>query len=49
MLEKRVRVRLLLLQAILPPVLFIVIGCNILFVVTGLQMPLISLINGLSG
>ena len=48
MLSKRARMRALLLQSILPPILFICIGCAILFVVMGLFMPLIDLISKLS-
>jgi type II secretory pathway component PulF len=48
MLEARVRVRAQLLQSILPPILFLSIGCCALFVVFGLFAPLTSLITGLS-
>jgi type II secretory pathway component PulF len=48
MLEARVRVRSQLLQSILPPMLFLGIGCCALFVVFGLFAPLTSLITGLS-
>jgi len=45
-LEARVRVRSALLQSILPPLLFIVIGCGIVFVVGALFAPLIEILSG---
>ena len=48
MLEERVRMRSLLLQMALPPVLFIAIGCLVLFLVGAMFMPMLSLIQGLS-
>lgn len=48
MFQNRVRRRSLLLQLILPPALFIAIACAVLFVVTSLFLPVISLIQGLS-
>jgi type II secretory pathway component PulF len=48
MLEERVRTRSLLLQMALPPVLFIAIGCLVLFLVGAMFMPLVGLIQGLS-
>ena len=48
MLEARVRVRSLLLQSILPPILFIAIGCSVLFVVGALFAPLVEMIGSLS-
>lgn len=46
--EQRARTRSWMLQVILPPLLFIGIGCTVLFVVTALFLPLFSLIQGLS-
>jgi general secretion pathway protein F len=48
MLEARVRVRSLLLQSILPPILFIAIGCCVLFVVGALFAPLVNMLGNLS-
>ena len=48
MLEERVRMRSLWLKTALPPVLFLGIGCCILFVIGALMMPLVSLISCLS-
>ncbi|MCY2986560.1 MAG: type II secretion system F family protein [Planctomycetota bacterium] len=48
MLEERVRMRSLLLQMALPPVLFIAIGCLVLFAVGAMFMPMINLVQGLS-
>ena len=48
MFMKRVRMRAQLLQAIVPPVLFIGIGCFILFVVFAQFAPMIDLISKLS-
>ncbi len=48
MLEERVRMRSLWLRTALPPVLFILIGCCVLFVVGALIMPLIQLISQLT-
>ena len=49
MLEERVRMRSFWLQTILPPSLFIVIGCGVFLVVGGLFLPMISLVSNLSG
>jgi type IV pilus assembly protein PilC len=46
--EKRVRTRTLLLQTLLPPILFVMIGCCAAFLVFGLFFPLVSLISSLS-
>jgi type II secretory pathway component PulF len=48
MFEMRVRVRSLLLQSILPPMLLIALGCTVGFFLIALFMPLIGLIQGLS-
>ena len=48
MLEERVRMRSLLLQMALPPVLFIAIGCLVLFAVGAMFMPMINLVQALS-
>ncbi len=48
MLQQWVRVRALLLQSIVPPIMFIVVGSILLFVVTALFLPLIDLITCLS-
>lgn len=48
-LEERVRMRSFWLQTILPPCLFIAIGCGVFLVIGGLFMPLITLISHLSG
>jgi hypothetical protein len=47
MFETRVRMRSLLLQTILPPILFVAIACCAAFVVIGLLMPLSSMVQGL--
>lgn len=47
-LERRVRLRTELLRAILPPFLFVGIGCCVLLLVSGLLMPLVGLISSLS-
>jgi type II secretory pathway component PulF len=47
MLERRVRVRAEMLRTILPPVLFLVIGCFVAMLLVGLFMPLLTLIQGL--
>ncbi len=49
LLEQRVRTRSCCLQTILPWILFIAIGCGVFFVVGSLFVPLISLIQALSG
>ena len=46
--DRRVRVRALLLQSILPPILFVLIACGVVMVIGALFMPLISLVTGLS-
>lgn len=48
LLERRVRVRALMLRAVLPPMLFVLIICQVGAVVFALFMPLINLIQGLS-
>lgn len=48
MLEDRVRMRSFWLHAALPPLLFLTIGCVVLFVIGALFMPLVSLISSLS-
>lgn len=48
MLQQWVRVRAQLLQSIVPPIMFIVVGSVLLFVVTSLFMPLINLVSCLS-
>jgi type II secretory pathway component PulF len=49
MFVERARNRALLLQTVLPPVLFIAIACIVLFVVGALFSPIGSLIHSLSG
>jgi len=49
MFESRVTVRVPLLQAVLPPIVFVTILGTVGFVVTALFMPLIQLITTLSG
>lgn len=49
MFHNRVRKRAVLLQTLLPPALFVAIGCCIVFVVVSLFIPLFNLIQGLSG
>jgi type II secretory pathway component PulF len=46
--DRRVRVRALLLQSILPPLLFVVIACGVVMVIGALFAPLLSLVTGLS-
>jgi type II secretory pathway component PulF len=46
--DRRVRVRALLLQSVLPPLLFVVIACGVVMVIGALFAPLINLIQGLS-
>jgi len=48
MLEERIRMRSLWIQAAWPPILFIAIGCCVLLVVGSLFLPLISLVNCLA-
>ena len=48
MLEQRTHMRAMLLQSILPPILFVMIGCSVLFVVGALFVPFGSMIQGLS-
>lgn len=48
LLERRVRVRAVMLKSVLPPILFIVIVCQVGGIVFALFMPLVSLIQGLS-
>ncbi|MEO8494095.1 MAG: type II secretion system F family protein [Planctomycetota bacterium] len=49
MLLQRVQMRALLLRSIAPPVVFILVGILVGFMVISLFMPLVSLITGLSG
>lgn len=49
LLFQRAQFRAAMLQAILPPIIFITIGCCVLLVIGGLFMPLYSLIEGLTG
>ncbi len=48
LLSRRVRVRAVLIRAVLPPVLFVMIICQVGAMVMALFMPLFSLIRGLS-
>lgn len=48
MYEGRVELRAQLLKTILPPLVIVLIGIAILAVLTGLLLPLISMIQGLS-
>jgi type IV pilus assembly protein PilC len=48
LLQRRVQVRSLLLKSVLPPLLFIGIGSVVIFVVSGIFMPLVSMITGLA-
>jgi type II secretory pathway component PulF len=48
MFESRLKTRTWLLQSILPPIVFIVVGSWFLFVVGALFLPLVSMIQGLS-
>ena len=48
MLEKRARMRAMLLQAIVPPLLFLFLGAVLLFLVVALFAPMIDLISKLS-
>ena len=47
--EKRARTRAMMLQSVIPPLLFIWIGSVILFVVVTLFLPLVELVSQLSG
>jgi type IV pilus assembly protein PilC len=49
MFEVRVRTRSLLLQSILPPMLFIALGFSVGFLIIALFMPMVSMVCGLSG
>ncbi len=46
--DRRAKVRALMLQSVLPPMLFIAIACCVLVVVSALFAPMVSLITGLS-
>ena len=46
--DRRVRVRALMLQSILPPILFVLVACSVVMVVAALFAPLFGLISGLS-
>jgi type II secretory pathway component PulF len=48
MFERRVRMRAALIQFIVPPLLFIWIGCTVLFVVVAVCIPMVSLLGALS-
>ncbi|MDP6720983.1 MAG: type II secretion system F family protein, partial [Pirellulaceae bacterium] len=48
LLERRVRVRALMLRAVVPPILFVLIVCQVAAIVIALFLPLVSLIQGLS-
>jgi len=48
MFESRLKTRTWLLQSILPPIVFIIVGSWFLFVVGALFMPLVSMVQGLS-
>ena len=48
MFEKRARMRALMLQAVLPPLLFLVVGSVIQFIVVAQFAPMINLISALS-
>jgi type II secretory pathway component PulF len=48
MFESRLKTRTWLLQSILPPIVFILVGSWFLFVVGALFLPLVSMIQGLS-
>jgi type II secretory pathway component PulF len=48
MFEERARIRAAMIQAVLPPLLFIFIGCMVIFVVIALFMPMVDLISKLS-
>jgi type II secretory pathway component PulF len=44
-----VKVRALMLQSVLPPILFVFIACSVVMVIAALFAPLTTLITGLSG
>jgi general secretion pathway protein F len=46
--DRRVKVRALMLQTVLPPILFVLVACSVVMVIASLFTPLISLITGLS-
>ena len=46
--DRRVKVRALMLQSILPPILFILIACGVVMVIGALFAPMTSMISGLS-
>jgi type IV pilus assembly protein PilC len=48
-MERRVQLRAELLRTILPPLLFVVIGCCAMLLLVALFMPMIALLNGLGG
>ena len=48
MFESRLKTRTWLLQSILPPIVFLLVGSWFLFVVGALFLPLVSMIQGLS-
>ena len=48
LLQRRVRVRALMLQAVIPPMLFILIVCQVAAMVIALFLPLVSLLQGLT-
>jgi type IV pilus assembly protein PilC len=49
MYVRRVHRRAVMLQSVLPPILFVVLGSMVGFVVVALFIPLVSLIQGLTG
>ena len=46
--DRRVRVRALMLQSILPPILFMLVACSVVMVIAALFAPLTSMISSLS-
>jgi type II secretory pathway component PulF len=48
MFARRILLRIVVLQSIVPPVLFIALGCCVLLIAGGLFMPLWSLLRGLT-
>ncbi len=49
MYESRVHLRATILRSVLPPVVFVVVGVFLSIVISGLFLPLMNLINGLTG
>jgi general secretion pathway protein F len=48
LLQRRVRIRALMLRAVIPPMLFVLIVCQVAAMVIALFLPLVNLIQGLS-